>query len=236
MKVYVVHGSPLSGKSTYVEKHKGDNDLVYDFDLIMSAISGLPIHQDNKNLIDYVLTIRDAIISKLKSEKNIDTAWIITTKVTEELKQSLIGLNPIYKEMKIDIKTAKQRLKENPDNRDIKEYTEVIDRYFIGTSDNTKFYNSKEWKRKREVILKRDIYQCRECKRYGKTIEANTVHHILPIEDRYDLRLDNRNLISLCEECHERMHDKFDNKLSKLGEEWRERIIRKYPELRSPLP
>lgn len=224
MKVYIIYGSPLSGKSTYVEKHKGNNDLVYDFDLIMSAISGLPIHQDNKNLIDYVLTIRDVIISKLKSEKNIDNAWIITTKVTEELKQSLVGLNPVYKEMKIDIKTAKQRLKDNPGNRDIKEYTEVIDRYFTGVSDNTKFYNSKEWKRKRKVILKRDDYKCRECRRYGRTTPADTIHHIIPLEEEPGMKLYNDNLISLCNEHHEAMHNKFDNKLSKLGVEWKERI------------
>ncbi len=69
MKTYVIHGSPLSGKSTYVQNHKGDNDIIYDFDLIMAAISGLPTHQDNKNLIPYVIDTRDLIITRLKSEK-----------------------------------------------------------------------------------------------------------------------------------------------------------------------
>ena len=40
-----------------------------------------------------------------------------------------------------------------------------------------KFYKSKKWKTKRQSILRRDEYLCRECKRYGKTTPATTVHH-----------------------------------------------------------
>ena len=72
---------------------------------------------------------------------------------------------------------------------------------------------------------------CKECSRYGKSTLANIVHHIIPLEERTDLALDNRNLVSLCERCHERMHNKFNNELSKLGLEWRERLERKYPDM-----
>lgn len=231
MNVYVVYGSPLSGKTTYVEKHIGDNDIVFDYDILMAAITMKDIHKHNTNLIGYVMDIRDLILNRLKSEKNIDNAWIITTRVTNELKKSLIGLNPIYVEMKINIGAAKERLNSSPGNRDIEEWTKAINRYFNSTSDYSAFYNSREWKEKRIVILKRDNYQCRECKRYGKVTEADTIHHVLLLTERPDLKLDNRNLISLCEECHERMHNKFDYKLSKLGIEWKDRIIRKYPEI-----
>lgn len=234
MKVYVIHGSPLSGKSTFVNKHKGPNDLMYDFDVIMSAISGLEVHERNDNLIEYVKDIRDLIITKLKSEKNIDNAWIITTRVSKELEQSLVGLNPIYKQMKIDIYTAKKRLKEDPGNRNINHWDKVIEQYFTSTKDYSGIYNTPEWKSKRIVILKRDGYKCRECKRFGKVIEADTVHHILPVEERPDLRLTNSNLLSLCEEHHEKMHNKYNNTLSKLGEDWKSRTVRKCPELLSP--
>lgn len=234
MKVYVVHGAPMSGKTTYVQNRKGPNDIIFDFDLIMAALSGLDVHEHNENLVGYVLDIRDLIISRLKSEKNIDNAWIITTRVTDKLRQSLIGLNAEYIEMKIDIQTAKKRLHENPGGRDIQEWEQAINKYFMAKQDWSWFYKTKRWIRKREVILKRDNYQCGECKRYGKVVEANTVHHILPLQERPDLKLDNGNLISLCEECHERMHNKFNDTLSKLGEEWRERILRKHPELSPP--
>lgn len=230
MNVYVIHGSPLSGKSTYVDNHKGPNDLIYDFDLIMSAISGLPIHQDNKTLISYVVDIRDLMLSRLKSEKNIDNAWIITTYVTEDLREQLIGLNPIYKEIRVSKGTALKRLKDNPNGRDIEEYTRVTNKYF-NKFDAVNFYKTEEWVRKRIVILKRDGYQCMNCKRYGLVTEANTVHHIIPLEDDSDLRLHNNNLLSLCMSCHEKMHDKYSGRLSKLGQEWRTRTTRKYKDL-----
>jgi len=93
-------------------------------------------------------------------------------------------------------------------------------------SDNMseKFYKSKKWKTKREVILKRDNYLCRECKRYGKTTQATTVHHILPLEQRPDLKLNSQNLISLCNECHNQMHDRNTNELTNKGKQWVERI------------
>ena len=201
MQVYVVHGSPLSGKSTYVRDHKGNNDIVYDYDLIMSALSGRDIHDHNDNLQSYVLDIRDLIIAKLKSED------------------------------KIDIDTAKRRLRDNPGGRDITKWGAAIDSYFAATRDWTSFYKSPEWQHKRKTILKRDGYSCRECARYGKTEGANTVHHVMPLSDRPDLKLDSRNLISLSDYDHERMHNRLTGGLSKLGSEWAERIAKRYPEL-----
>ena len=231
MQVYVVHGSPLSGKSTYVRDHKGNNDIVYDYDLIMSALSGRDIHDHNDNLQSYVLDIRDLIIAKLKSEDKIDNAWIITTRVTDSLKQSLTGLNAKYVDCKIDIDTAKRRLRDNPGGRDITKWGAAIDSYFAATRDWTSFYKSPEWQHKRKTILKRDGYSCRECARYGKTESANTVHHVMPLSDRPDLKLDSRNLISLSDYDHERMHNRLTGGLSKLGSEWAERIAKRYPEL-----
>ncbi|MER1998827.1 MAG: HNH endonuclease, partial [Lysinibacillus sp.] len=64
------------------------------------------------------------------------------------------------------------------------------------------FYKTKPWRKKRERILKRDDYECRECKRYGKNRTATTVHHCYPLRDYPEYRLDTWNLISLCGKCH----------------------------------
>ena len=45
--------------------------------------------------------------------------------------------------------------------------------------DIRKFYKSTAWKHKRSAILRRDNYQCQDCKRYGRMREAVTVHHIM---------------------------------------------------------
>lgn len=86
------------------------------------------------------------------------------------------------------------------------------------------FYKSKRWKEKREKILRRDEYLCQECKRYGKATPATTVHHVIPIEQDMSLKLNSNNLISLCEQCHNKMHDRGSNNLTQLGKQWVDRV------------
>lgn len=68
------------------------------------------------------------------------------------------------------------------------------------------FYLSSQWRRKRELILRRDGYRCQECRRYGRITQATTVHHIQHLEDRPDLALVSSNLVSLCMKCHNLAH------------------------------
>jgi 5-methylcytosine-specific restriction enzyme A len=68
------------------------------------------------------------------------------------------------------------------------------------------FYSSKKWRAKRQVILKRDGYLCRECMKYGKHTEAKIVHHIQEVADAPELKMKNNNLVSLCCSCHNKQH------------------------------
>jgi len=68
---------------------------------------------------------------------------------------------------------------------------------------NDKYYNdvylkSNEWKNKRLLILKRDNYKCKCCNE-----KATEVHHI-----NYDtvLKEDFNILISVCRNCHQKIH------------------------------
>ncbi|GIP38318.1 HNH endonuclease [Paenibacillus sp. J31TS4] len=90
------------------------------------------------------------------------------------------------------------------------------------------FYKSTRWKTKREKILRRDEYLCQECKRYGRSTAAATVHHINPLERHPELALVSPNLVSLCNPCHDKMHDRTTGVLTEAGERWREKV--------SPLP
>ena len=89
------------------------------------------------------------------------------------------------------------------------------------------WYKTARWIRLRKQILLRDKGQCQECKRYGRSREATTVHHIEP--DRPELFWIRDNLISLCGECHNGMHDRRENVLTPTGEFWRNRRLRKIP-------
>ena len=88
------------------------------------------------------------------------------------------------------------------------------------------FYKTAKWESKRENVLRRDEYMCRECRRYGMTTPATTVHHILPLEQRPDLKLNSQNLISLCEQCHNKMHDRGNDNLTELGKQWVDRVFK----------
>lgn len=79
-------------------------------------------------------------------------------------------------------------------------------RIFLFVKKMRNIYKTKAWKKKREKILKRDNYLCVECKRYGRMREATTVHHIKPYDDYPELAFDNRNLMSLCDACHNKAH------------------------------
>lgn len=68
------------------------------------------------------------------------------------------------------------------------------------------FYLTAKWKRKRQKILRRDRYKCKECQRYGRIREAVEVHHIKHLEDYPELAYDDSNLVSLCRDCHRKMH------------------------------
>ena len=87
---------------------------------------------------------------------------------------------------------------------------------------NTNFYKNNKWTVKREKILKRDTYECQNCKRYYKTKEAKTVHHIYFFDDFTELGLVNWNLVSLCNECHNKMHNRITNEATKLGKEYQD--------------
>lgn len=86
----------------------------------------------------------------------------------------------------------------------------------------SKFRNTKAWMRKSQEIRERDRYLCKVCLR-GKYNTFNTfnyksleVHHIIPINEDYNLRLENDNLITLCS---------FHHKMAENGEIKREELM-----------
>ena len=67
------------------------------------------------------------------------------------------------------------------------------------------------------MALRRDGYQCQLAKRYGKSIPADTVHHIFPREDFPEYQLELWNLISTTKEKHNELHDRGTNSLTDEG-------------------
>lgn len=91
-----------------------------------------------------------------------------------------------------------------------------------------KFYKSSAWEKKRLEILERDNYECQVCKEEGGFAPATTVHHILHLENRPDLALDDDNLLSVCAACHNREHpERF---IHRIMEPKRNKLAERFPE------
>lgn len=70
------------------------------------------------------------------------------------------------------------------------------------------FRSTAEWQKKAEEIKERDYYLCQVCFRntYNTVNRLNhtnlSVHHARTLKEAYEARLDNDNLITLCEKHH----------------------------------
>lgn len=83
----------------------------------------------------------------------------------------------------------------------------------IAKGNTDKFYNSTDFDIAREKVLKRDKGKCQfflgkwnDGKHFPnkiKIVDAEIVHHIIPIKQRPDLALDINNMVSLSFEAHE---------------------------------
>jgi hypothetical protein len=131
-KLILYGGPPAAGKSTYVRENRSKNSLTFDFDVLMTAMSGLKPHQKNKNLIGYVLDFRKFIISKLEKEKRLDDVWIIITWVDEEVKEKFIDIENVnYILMDTDMETCLERVDNDPNRADVaEEMKQVIKDWF----------------------------------------------------------------------------------------------------------
>ncbi len=76
-------------------------------------------------------------------------------------------------------------------------------KYYKNESKASRFRSTNAWTQKAERIKIRDLYLCRVCIKEGRITNRNlSVHHIIPLREDFDKRLDDSNLITLCERHH----------------------------------
>ena len=77
--------------------------------------------------------------------------------------------------------------------------------------DKNTIYQSREWKELRLQKIRANPL-CEECEKRGIVRSAHCVHHVHPIEDSATMEEMRKwafmwqNLVSLCDECHARIH------------------------------
>lgn len=79
------------------------------------------------------------------------------------------------------------------------------------------FYKTNKWVDLRNSILIRDKYMCQSCKANNRMTNATCVHHVFPLHTYPQYAYERWNLMSLCDKCHDEMHNHYTGELSKKG-------------------
>ncbi|MCD8890993.1 HNH endonuclease [Staphylococcus nepalensis] len=99
---------------------------------------------------------------------------------------------------------------------------------FESYKDRKSFYLSRRWRRFRHEVLRRDHYECVECNKHGRLTTDLKLHnnrrglevdHIIELEKRPDLAYDMNNLQTLCVNCHNKKHNRFQKSEKKFKDE-----------------
>lgn len=127
-QVFLVWGSPLSGKSTYVENVREHGDLVVDMDSIWQCVSGCKRYVKPPRLNAVVFGLRDTLLDMVRMRQgNWNNAYIIggypLVGERERLMRRL-GAREIYIESSMD--ECLNRLALCDDGRNVPEYVKYI--------------------------------------------------------------------------------------------------------------
>lgn len=86
-------------------------------------------------------------------------------------------------------------------------------------------YGGSRWKAKQRHILRLDDYKDRVAAMYGRTVEANIVHHIYPSKSYPEYAWCDWNLISVSRGTHNKLENRITGELTDLGRSIMERTV-----------
>ena len=128
-KVKCVWGSPLSGKSTYVEQHAGKNDIVWDWDKVKQAVGLVKPHEESRRILsDLLLKLRYMFLKSIDGS-GAETAWFICTRPNEYIK-NLLGEKAEYIKMDVSKEECLKRLENDNSRSDKQKMAELINDFF----------------------------------------------------------------------------------------------------------
>ena len=130
-KVYIVHGAPCSGKTSFVNSIKGNSDLVVDIDNLWEAVTGKRYYKPNA-LKANVFAMRDALLDTVKTRAgNWERCYVLSA---SPHKREIDRMRENLGAELIEIDTGKeiclQRLYESPNGRDVSAWAGFIENYF----------------------------------------------------------------------------------------------------------
>jgi shikimate kinase len=133
-KVYLVYGAPCSGKTSFVNRVKGNSDLVVDMDNIWQCITGGNRYDKPNALKTNAFMLRDTLYDSIKTRAGKwERAYVITggaVKADRERLRDSLGAEAIFIEE--DKETCLQRLASD-NNRTIEQkrsWISYIEKWF----------------------------------------------------------------------------------------------------------
>ena len=104
----IVCGLPGSGKTFYVAEHAQDSDLVWDYDVALSAATGQDLHSDVTGALKSMLAKRDTFVQKARwSDRKV---WVIISRRDAALTKLLVEAGASVVELMVDEAIRLQRL------------------------------------------------------------------------------------------------------------------------------
>ena len=130
-EIFLIYGSPLSGKSTYVSTVAEPGDLIVDIDRIWEAVSGLPLHTKPPRLNAVVFGLRDKLMEMVRYRVGRwDNCYIVGGYPLISERERLcneLGAREIFIDVPKEV--CLQRL-QTCDDRDVEKYREYIEEWF----------------------------------------------------------------------------------------------------------
>ncbi|WP_035445856.1 HNH endonuclease [Atopobacter phocae] len=94
-----------------------------------------------------------------------------------------------------------------------------------------RFYNSPTWRKLRAERIELDNFECQWCKAEGRVSRAGAynldgrkiileVDHIKELETHPECALDINNLRTLCRDCHNKRHNRFNYRTKAREQRW----------------
>ncbi|OEL06889.1 hypothetical protein AST13_02295 [Staphylococcus xylosus] len=225
MRIVVVYGAPMSGKTTYVNKVMQNTDIVFDYNVLAKTIMNNHYRQHNDYKHKLLMDIRNKMIEHAKQSPS-GTLYIITTYLSYTLKDNVeTHFNTQYKQMDTSLLECKRRL--NSSGSHNKEHLmQVIHEWYgkyiynkglIDSDELTKktkdLYKGKDWMKLRTLALNRDNHLCQMCIRNSVFTPADLVHHIIYVKSDFSKALDLDNLMCVCSKCHNKIHSEDEEKV-----------------------